>query len=141
MRTLRTSSLNKFPICHKAMLTLVIICTLYPQYLICLTTESVFLFITFLQFPFPGNHTSGLFFYEFSGFLFLCLKSHFEDLLAYHSEHLNRKDPEKTLHEEQEVPHARTLDMRNIKYVLHKYNTMQEVTTAVRNEEIKYNES
>lgn len=49
MRTLRTYSLNKFPMCHKAVLPLVIMLYIIPLVLIYLTTGSLspFLFVNF----------------------------------------------------------------------------------------------
>ena len=73
MRTLRSYSLNNFPIYHTVVLLIVITLYITALVLVYLITGSIYLLTTFFQFPLPprtasSNHKTNLFFCEFVGF-------------------------------------------------------------------------
>lgn len=69
MRTLRIYPLNHFPICHRAVLAVVIMLKITSLILTYFVTLSLYLLTTFLQFPLSllstsDDRKSDLFFYD-----------------------------------------------------------------------------
>ena len=70
VRTFRIYFISNFQVYHRALLTAVIMFTLYPQHLFILKLEACAFWPTFTEFPHSplaasGKHKSDLFFYEF----------------------------------------------------------------------------